>query len=150
MAHRTSVMALAGLLLIGAGASVAAQDMASMAPGHHHMSFTAPRAGTPADSAKALAVVRTLRAAIARYPTLAAAQSAGYRSRLPEAMQQRRRMLHVARPKARPARFDPAWARAPRPFPHGPHRPAWFDAARARARRRYWSRTRRPRAGTGG
>ena len=104
MTHRTTVVALAGLLLAGSSPSLAAQDMASMEPGHHHMSFTPPRAGTPADSAKALAVVHTLRAATARYPTLAAAESAGYRSRLPDAMQQRRRMLHVARPRAPPRR----------------------------------------------
>ena len=110
MTHHTTVVALAGLLLAGSSASLAAQDMASMEPGHRHMSFTPPRAGTPADSAKALAVVHTLRAAIAQYPTLAAAESAGYRSRLPDAMEQRRRMLHVARPKSRPgtAGFDPA------------------------------------------
>ena len=101
MTHRTTVVALAGLLLAGSSASLAAQDMASMEPGHRHMSFTPPRAGTPADSAKSLADVHTLRAAIARYPTLAAAESAGCRSRLPDAMQQRRRLLHLARPKSR-------------------------------------------------
>jgi hypothetical protein len=54
--------------------------------------------------------VRTLRTALAQFPTLAAAESAGYRSRLPGTMQQRRRMLHVARPRSRPGttEFDAA------------------------------------------
>jgi hypothetical protein len=108
MTHRTTPLALVAFLL--AGAPLAAQDMSPMEPGHHHMSFTAPRDGTAADSARALAVVRTLRGAIARYPTLAAAESAGYRSRLPETMQRRRRILHVVRRRSRTgtAEFDAA------------------------------------------
>ncbi len=110
MGYRTGIAIMAGLLLACSHASISAQDMATMEPGHRHMSFTAPRPGTAADTAKALAVVRTLRAAIARYPTLAAAESAGYRSRLPDAMQQRRQMLHLGRPRARggAGEFDPA------------------------------------------
>jgi hypothetical protein len=110
MTHHTTPVALAALLLAGLCAPLAAQDMAPMEPGQHHLSFTRPRDGTAADTARALAVVRTLRTAIAKYPTLAAAESAGYRSRLPETMQQRRRMLHVARPRSRPGatEFDAA------------------------------------------
>jgi hypothetical protein len=107
MAHRPVLTALSLLL---AATTASAQDMAAMRPGHMHMSFTAARPASSADSAKALAVVHALRSAISRYPTLAAAESAGYRSRLPQAMQQRRRMLHVARPKSRAGtgEFDPA------------------------------------------
>lgn len=110
MAHPSVLSALAGLLLAFSSASLAAQDMATMELGHHRMSFTPRRAGTPADTARALAVVHTLRSAIARYPTLAEAESAGFRSRLPEAMQQRRRLLHVGRPGRRlgTGEFDPA------------------------------------------
>ncbi|HKU61867.1 MAG TPA: hypothetical protein VJQ44_11665 [Gemmatimonadales bacterium] len=110
MGYRTVGPVLAGLLLACSSVSLRAQDVAEMQPGHHHMIFTRARAGTAADSARALAVVHRLRAAIAPYQTLASAEAAGYRSRLPEAMQQRRKMLHVGRPKsrARNARFDPA------------------------------------------
>ena len=109
MAHPSVLSTLAGLGLACSTASLAAQDMATMEPGHHHMSFTALRSGTAADTARALAVVHTLRAAIARYPTLATAESAGYRSRLPEAMQRRRPLLHVGRPgpRAGTGEFDP-------------------------------------------
>jgi len=107
MAHRPVLTALSLLL---AASTASAQDMAAMRPGHMHMSFTPARPPNSADSAKALAVVHTLRSAISRYPTLAAAESAGYRSRLPQAMQQRRRILHVARAKSRDGTgdFDPA------------------------------------------
>jgi hypothetical protein len=110
MTHAGALRTLAGLLLACPSAPLAAQDMATMESGHHRMSFTPRRAGTPADTARALAVVHTLRSAIARYPTLAEAESAGFRSRLPEAMRQRRRLLHVGRPGRRPATagFDPA------------------------------------------
>jgi hypothetical protein len=101
MAHRTVLLALAGALLIAPGAALRAQEMSSMGPGHHRMIFTSARPGTAADSARALGVVHVLRSAIARYPTLAAAESAGYRSRLPARLQQRRPMLHVARPGRR-------------------------------------------------
>jgi len=109
MEYRTATV-VAGLLLACSHAPLSAQDMAAMAPGHRHMSYTAPRPGTAADTAKALAVVQVLRTAISRYPTLAAAESAGYRSRLPGAMQQRRRMLHVSRPRSPSGstEFDPA------------------------------------------
>jgi hypothetical protein len=110
MAHRTVLLALAGALLAAPRAALRAQDMSSMDPGHHRMSFSPARAGTPADTARALAVVQALRSAIGRYPTLAAAESAGYRSRLPARLQQRRPMLHLARPGRRTAtgEFDPA------------------------------------------
>jgi hypothetical protein len=110
MAHPSVLSALAALLLVSSSASLAAQDMATMEPGHHHMSFTPRRDGSAADTAKALAVVHALRSAIAQYPTLATAESAGFRSRLPEAMQQRRRLLHVGRPGRRlgTGGFDPA------------------------------------------
>ncbi|MFL5515325.1 MAG: hypothetical protein ACJ8DJ_04155 [Gemmatimonadales bacterium] len=110
MPHCTSPLALVAFLLAGLSAPLAAQDMAPMELGQHHMSFTRPRGGTAADTARALAVVRTLRGAIAQYPTLAAAEAAGYRSRLPEMMQQRRRMLHLARPRSSTstAEFDAA------------------------------------------
>jgi hypothetical protein len=109
MRHRTVVTVVAGLLLACSYASLSAQEMAAMEPGHRHMSFTAPRPGTAADTARALAVVKTLRTAIARYSTLSAAESAGYRSRLPDAMQQRRRTLHLGRPRSRAGtgEFDP-------------------------------------------
>jgi len=109
MRHRAGVTAVVGLLLACSHVSLAAQDMAAMEPGHRHMSFTAPRPGTAADTARALAVMHTLRTAITRYPSLAAAEAAGYRSRLPEDMQQRRRMLHLGRPGSRAVtgEFDP-------------------------------------------
>jgi len=109
MEHRTATV-VAGLLLACSHTPLSAQDMAAMELGHGHMSYTAARPGTAADTAKALAVVQVLRTAISQYPTLAAAESAGYRSRLPEAMQQRRRMLHVGRPRSRTGStgFDPA------------------------------------------
>src|SRR4051812_15005463 len=82
MPHCATPLALVAFLLAGLSAPLAAQDMAPMELGHH-MSFTRPRDGTAADTARALAVVRTLHGAIAQYPTLAAAESAGYRSRVP-------------------------------------------------------------------
>jgi hypothetical protein len=78
---------------------------------HTHMSFTPGRPGTAADSARALDVVKRLRAAIAPYQTLEAAEAAGYRSRKEPEMVKGARLLHVGkrpgrRGEAKP--FDPA------------------------------------------
>jgi len=76
-----------------------------------HMAFTSTRPGTTGDTARALQVVERLRAAIAPYESLEAAEAAGYRSRKEPEMVKGARLLHVGkrmghRRETRP--FDPA------------------------------------------
>ena len=100
-----------GLLVACSGSTVppSAQEMASMEDGHNHMAFTAPRPGTAADTARALDVMHRLCAAISRYPTLASAESAGYKSAAGGGMQHMGHMMHLSRPKplAGIGTFDP-------------------------------------------
>lgn len=80
----------------------------NLAPGAHVV-VTAPRAGTAADTARALAVADTLRGAIARYRDTAAALAAGFRPFAPDAPGQK--VLHYTRwgSAVREAfRFNPA------------------------------------------
>ncbi len=85
--------------------------------GHmRHMRFTELRPATPADSARALSLVRTLRQAIAPYADLDSARAAGYRIR-PKvaAMLPRKTIVHMGNPRLRPdsgAVFDPAHPQA--------------------------------------
>jgi hypothetical protein len=87
-------------------AQTAGPSMAAM-----HMAFTATRPGTAADTARALDVVERLRAAIAPYQALAAAEAAGYRSRKDPEMVKGARLLHVGKRIGRKGDakpFDPA------------------------------------------
>jgi hypothetical protein len=104
-----SVVTFAVLVAAGATRLAAQSDESSMA--HPHMAFTAARAGTPEDSARALAVVDRLRAAIAPYQTLADAEKAGYHSRRDIEMVKDGKLLHAAKWPRRPGQtqaFDPA------------------------------------------
>src|SRR5690349_4992077 len=81
-----------------------------------HMRFTELRPATADDSARALALVKTIRRAIAPYADLDSARAAGYRI-LPElaAMLPRMNMVHMPNPRLRAAggaAFDPAHPRA--------------------------------------
>jgi hypothetical protein len=78
---------------------------------HAHMSFTPVRPGTAADSARALEVVEHLRAAVAPYQTLEAAEAAGYQSRKDPEMVKGARILHVGKRMGLPGQskpFDPS------------------------------------------
>jgi hypothetical protein len=93
------IRATAGYLLLlasGACAPLAAQDH-HRGTQHPHMSLTPLRPGTAADSARALALVRDLRSAIAPYQTISAAAAAGYRARRDSATVPAGRLLHVGR-----------------------------------------------------
>jgi len=85
--------------------------------GHmRHMRFTELRPANAADSARALALVRTLREAIAPYANVDSARAAGYRLR-PKvaAMLPRKAIVHMGNPRLRPdgdAAFDPAHPQA--------------------------------------
>lgn len=85
------------LLLAGpCGVPLAAQmDGAEMA--HGHMSFTPLRAGTAADTARALDMVHRLRAAIAPYQTISDARAAGYRAWRDTTTVRRGALLHLGR-----------------------------------------------------
>jgi hypothetical protein len=96
--------AAAGILL----ALLATVPTATYAQAHAHMAFTATQPGTAADTARALEVVRKLRAASARYPTLEAAESAGYIPRQRADRVKPSGVLHVGRVRSRGER--------PRPF----------------------------------
>ena len=82
---------------------------------HPHMAFTAPRPGTADDSARALAVVEKLRAAIAPYQTLEDAEKAGYRSRRDAETVKGGRLLHVAKWPKRRGQARPSIPRPRRP-----------------------------------
>jgi hypothetical protein len=85
--------------------------------GHkRHMRFTELRPATEADSARALALVRSLRQAIAPYADLDSARAAGYRIR-PKvaAMLPRKAIVHMGNPRLQAGgdgAFDPAHPRA--------------------------------------
>src|SRR5690349_11989395 len=90
-------------------ALVATLPAAGNAQAHAHRVFTPPRPATAADTARALEVVRQLRAATSRYPTLAAAEAAGYVARREPHGLKPDAVLHVARPRTpgeRPRPFD--------------------------------------------
>ena len=78
------------------------------------MAYTATRAATAADTARALDVVHRLRASISRYPTVASAESAGYKTSLQGSMEHMGRMIHMTRPRplAGIDSFDPATPQA--------------------------------------
>jgi hypothetical protein len=104
-----SIFRVVVLLAAGAAHLDAQSGESSMA--HPHMTFTTGRPGTPEDSARALAVVDKLRAAIAPYQTLAEAEKAGYHSRRDVESVKDGKLLHVAKWPKRPGQtqaFDPA------------------------------------------
>jgi hypothetical protein len=106
-----SIVSAMGLLAAGA----ARLDAQSDEMAHPHMTFTAGRTGTPEDSARALAIVNTLRAAIAPYQTLADAEKAGYHTRRDAETLKSGKLLHAARWPKRPGQaqaFDPATPQA--------------------------------------
>jgi len=94
----------AGVLL----AFLAAVPAATYGQAHAHMAFTAAQPGTESDTARALDVVRKLRAATARYQTLADAEAAGYMPRQRADRGKPNGVLHVGRVRERGER--------PRPF----------------------------------
>ena len=94
----------AGVLL----AFLAAVPAATYGQAHAHMAFTAAQPGTESDTARALDVVRKLRAATARYQTLADAEAAGYMPRQRADRVKPNGVLHVGRVRERGER--------PRPF----------------------------------
>lgn len=76
-----------------------------------HMAFTVGRPGSAADSARAAAVVRVLRAAIQPYQTLGLAERAGFRARRDPDMVKGGKLLHVGRQARRQGTdgsFDPS------------------------------------------
>jgi hypothetical protein len=90
-------------------ALIATLPAAANAQANAHRVFTPPRPATAADTARALDVVRQLRAATSRYPTLAAAEAAGYVARRDPHRMKPDAVLHVARartPGERPRPFD--------------------------------------------
>lgn len=104
-----SMVSVVVLMTAGAAHLDAQSGESSMA--HPHMTFTMGRPGTPQDSARALAVVEKLRAAIASYQTLADAEKAGYHSRRDAESVKGGRLLHVAKWPKRAGQtqaFDPA------------------------------------------
>lgn len=106
----------------GAGASGSAADSARLTvaaehamAGHHdaramaHMRMTSPRRATAADSARAAAIVATLRDATAKYHDVRQAEADGYRMFAPQVEAQR--VYHFTRRRSAIAeafRFDPA------------------------------------------
>jgi hypothetical protein len=94
----------------GAGALVGllvTSPSASYAQAHAHMAFTAAPSATAADTARALEVVRKLRAATAEYPTLEAAEAAGYALRQRPDRVRAGGVLHVSRVRTRGGRAQP-------------------------------------------
>jgi hypothetical protein len=99
------------LVALGGGTAALSAQAAGPPMAAMHMAFTATRPGTAADTARALDVVERLRAAIAPYQTLEAAEAAGYRSRKDPEMVKGARLLHVGKRigrKGEPKPFDPA------------------------------------------
>ncbi len=94
-------LGVAGLVafisLCTAFAPLRAQTQATAPMAGAHMTFSAGRAATGADSTRALAVVDQLRRAIARYPTLDDAEAAGYQSRRDAESVRTGKLLHVGR-----------------------------------------------------
>ncbi len=78
-------------------ARVAVAQAGPPAMAHPHMSLTATRPGTAADTARALAVVARLRTAIAPYQTLEAATAAGFRARRDSGTVMEGQLLHMGR-----------------------------------------------------
>jgi hypothetical protein len=95
--------------LSGAAAGLCAQTH-QPAMAHKHMRLTPTRAGTAADTARALAVVHELRSAIAPYQTLGRGDAAGYRARRDSGTVKEGGLLHAGN-RMRRARgeraFDP-------------------------------------------
>jgi hypothetical protein len=97
---------------IGAGALLALL-LASSATGqaqahaHAHMAFTSGASATAGDTARALEVVRKLREATADFPTLEAAEAAGYAPRQRPENIRAGGVLHVARVRTRGERPQP-------------------------------------------
>lgn len=89
----------------------AAMTSPAVPGGSGHMQFTAARPGTSADTARALAMVRRLREAIAPYQDVKAAEAAGYRMRPDMEMRSRKALIHMGNPRLRGdpnAAFDPS------------------------------------------
>jgi len=109
---RPGSFCLAVVALFGAATALSAQEsgppMAAM-----HMTFTPTRAGTAADTARALEVVEQLRAAIAPYQTLDAAEAGGYRARKDPEMVRGARLLHVGKRTGRRGQDQPFEPSAP-------------------------------------
>lgn len=89
-------------------ASLGTSPSASHAQAHAHMAFTTAPSATTADTARALEVVRKLRAATAGYQTIEAAEAAGYSLRQRPDRVRTGGVLHLARGRTRGER--------PRPF----------------------------------
>ena len=89
-------------------AFLAAFPAAAYGQAHAHMAFTAAQPGTASDTARALEVVRKLRAATAQYQTLEDAEAAGYMPRQRADGLKPNGVLHVGRVRERGER--------PRPF----------------------------------
>jgi hypothetical protein len=99
------------LVALGRGTAALSAQTAGPPMAAMHMAFTPTRPGTAADTARALYLVERLRAAIAPYQTLEAAELAGYHSRKDPEMVKGARLLHVGtrigrKGQAKP--FDPA------------------------------------------
>jgi hypothetical protein len=95
----------------GAGvlfAFLAAFPAATYGQAHEHRAFTAAQPGTATDTARALEVVRRLRAATAQYQTLEDAEAAGYMPRQRADRVKPNGVLHVGRVRE--------WGERPRPF----------------------------------
>lgn len=89
--------ALCILVPLSGAATVLRAQADEPAMGHAHMSLTPARPGTSADTARALEVVHELRAAIAPYQTLEAAEAAGYRARRDAGTVKAGKLLHVGK-----------------------------------------------------
>lgn len=112
--HRVALRRAAALfspLWLCVVASPLAGQTAEPAMAHMHMSFSPERAGTAADTARAVALLEELRRAVAPYQTLDAARAAGYVPlRSPESVKNGK-LLHAGRRPRRPregGQFDPA------------------------------------------
>jgi hypothetical protein len=108
-AWRISVLSLPISLMAVVSPLAAQAEAHTMA--HAHMSFSPAQPASPADTARALALLETLRNSLAPYQTLEAAEAAGYvPARSPESVKEGK-LLHAGR---RPRRlrsqgtFDPA------------------------------------------
>jgi hypothetical protein len=107
------------------GAADAAMSGALTANARKHLRLSPTRRATSADSARARDVVRSLRAALARYADTAAATADGYRMFLPNVKQQR--VFHFTNYRhaiMEAVRFDPAKPTSLlyEPVPGGPPR----------------------------
>lgn len=72
------------------------------APMMRHMELTALRPGTAADTARAVALVRVLRQAIAPYASVDSAEAAGYRFPPDLDLLPRKALVHMGNPRLRP------------------------------------------------